>query len=601
TFIEPQAIPGSRAILCTLTGHNGSCRGAIGIIDPAYVQNARAGVRNLTPEVRLFKNPETVSTNGPGGPYQTPYPVDEKYFLVSYDGTLLLRDYDGTEQTAVLAPRDGMGFYNPRPLRTRPAPPVRGSVLPDVPSRAREQVPTLSGLPDGRGSEAGVSTATLYLQDVYSGLEPYVQRGEVKQLAVVQEVSRALINSPGICRPLYEFQRMLVSCGATYVPKKVLGFVKVAEDGSAYFRVPAQQPLYFIAMDAEGRAVQRMRSFTHLMPGEVQGCVGCHSSRQMHLSRPVRPAVLAQEPQDIQPPEWGVRGFCYASLVQPVLDKHCVQCHNPLPSREGAGGGGKLDLSGDRTDCFNVSYEMLADMGQGRTGSQFVNWIPTYNGHEWNILEVTPKKWGSHPSKLAALVLSGHPDSAGKPQVQLSEAEQRRILMWIDLNAPYYGTADTAHPELPGCRQMFPLELPKVMSDVFERRCEECHHAQKAKMSKSWTPRTERWKGDALGVRIEKPELNAFLLAPLAKSAGGTQACAKAVFASKEDPDYQALLKTFQPVQEMARKTPRMDMPGAVAATVCYQCRRADTEVSCGEPVPKEAQGTPKEAGNGAR
>ena len=41
TFIEPQPIPGSTAILCTLTGHNGSCRGAIGLIDPATATTPR--------------------------------------------------------------------------------------------------------------------------------------------------------------------------------------------------------------------------------------------------------------------------------------------------------------------------------------------------------------------------------------------------------------------------------------------------------------------------------------------------------------------------------------------------------------------------------
>ena len=65
----------------------------------------------------------------PCRPYQTPYPVDEKYFLVSHDGTTLLRDYDRSEQVIVLKPRDGMGFYNPRPLRPRPRPPVRPALL----------------------------------------------------------------------------------------------------------------------------------------------------------------------------------------------------------------------------------------------------------------------------------------------------------------------------------------------------------------------------------------------------------------------------------------------------------------------------------------
>jgi hypothetical protein len=123
---------------------------------------------------------------------------------------------------------------------------------------------------------------------------------------------------------------------------------------------------------------------------------------------------------------------------------------------------------------------------------------------------------------------------------------------------------------------MFPAELPAVMNDVFARRCQSCHEADKAKLAKSWTPRTARWRGDALGARIEKPDLNAFLLAPLAKAAGGAEKCGKAVFASTDDADYQAVLKTFAPIQELARKTPRMDMPGAKAAPECFQCRRPE-------------------------
>ena len=70
-----------------------------------------------------------------------------------------------------------------------------------------------------------------------------------------------------------------------YAGKDVIGEVDVNPDGSAYFQVPSGVPLYFMALDKDGKAVQRMRSFTHLMPGEVQGCVGCHKSR---LDSPLR-------------------------------------------------------------------------------------------------------------------------------------------------------------------------------------------------------------------------------------------------------------------------------------------------------------------------
>ena len=68
-----------------------------------------------------------------------------------------------------------------------------------------------------------------------------------------------------------------------------------------------------------------------------------------------------------------------------------------------------MDLCGDKTDFFNVTYEVLA-RGRKRAGeaewdSPYVNWIPTYNGMEQNILEVTPKAWGSPRSKLADVLL----------------------------------------------------------------------------------------------------------------------------------------------------------------------------------------------------
>jgi hypothetical protein len=542
TFIEPQAVPGSTAVLCTLTGHNGTCRGAIGLVDPGHGDNEALSIRNLTPEISL--RGVDFSSNGPRGPYQTPYPVDDRCFLVSYDGTILLRDYDGKRQATALAP-EGLGFYNPRPVRERPRPPIRKSTLPDE---------ELSG-----------PWAAVYLQDVYNGLSPHVQPGDVKQIAVVQEIRRETIDSPGIRRPAFGYQRVLVSCGATYVPKKVWGFADVAEDGSAYFRVPAKEPIYFMALDAEGRAIQRMRSFTHLMPGEVQGCVGCHETRS-HTPHRQLPTASLGSPQELRSPDWDdpdsmPGGFCYSRIVQPVLDKYCVECHNPFEKSKG------IDLTGDRTDHFNMSYEVLARRNQGRTGSPYVNWIPTYNGQEWNILEITPRAWGSPASPLAELLLSGHPDENGKPRLDMDEASRRRILTWIDLNVPYYGTAQTAHPDLPACRQMLPQDLTRVMDDVYARRCSDCHAKRKVDILTTW--RSPKWSGGlgpwgGLGVRIENPHLNDFLLAPLSKGAGGTAACGEPVFTDTSDPDYQAVLKTFDVVKELMRQRPRMDMPGAV-------------------------------------
>ncbi|MBM3883103.1 MAG: hypothetical protein FJ387_25875 [Verrucomicrobia bacterium] len=530
TFMEPRAIPGSRNILCILTAHNGPCRGAVGILDRREGVNAQAAIRNLTPEVKIGAV-DRGDGNSVRGPYESPWPLDERYFLVSRDGTLLVRDYDGTEQATVPVPAaQPLGVFNAVPIRARVRPPV-------LPGRLAQ-------------SQTEGAWATVMVQDVYRGLEPEVRRGEVKAIRVVEEIAKPVSVSPE--RRLFGFQFPVVSCGATYAPKRIWGTASVEDDGSACFRVPANVPIYFMVLDAEGRALQRMRSFTHLQPGEIQGCVGCHEQRLQTPSQQAPFHARQREPQDLVPPEWGVRGFSYAGIVQPVLDRHCTECHNAREHPEG------LDLTGDQTDLFNVSYEILARSGTPAENphlgganmagfrNRYTSWIPTYNGTEENILQVRPRTWGAPVSRLAEVVRTGHPDADGKPRVQLTAAERERIYAWIDCNVPYYPTSASHDIAIPGCRRVYPADLDGVLAEVATRRCASCHEAGKV-------PRT-------FFTRITNPQLNAFLLAPLAKSAGGTEACGRAVFADTGDPDYQAILRTFEPALRALREQPRLDV-----------------------------------------
>jgi len=391
----------------------------------------------------------------------------------------------------------------------------------------------------------------VYVLDIYAGLEPVVPRGAVKQVAVVQELAKS-IRTPVLG---FGFQRPVISCGATYAPKKVWGFAKVEADGSAHFKVPTNVPIYFLALDESGQAVQRMRSFTHFVPGERRGCIGCHEPRNA-TPRTQQPLAVSRPAEPLAPPEWGTEHFDYSRIVQPVLDKHCVKCHS------GAEPPKRVDLTGGKTEWFNVSYDTLSH--------GYVSWISTMNGAEANILQITPKAWGSPASKLTPILMGGHVDKEGKPRFALSDAERRRIFTWIDLNIPYYATYDMAYPDIEGGRRLVPKDLKAKLAEVAQRRCAECH--AKGVPSRGY-------------IRITEPELNDFLAAPLAKAAGGRGSCkAKpkpdalsaepvAVFASKDDPDYQLLLKCFDPLRAMLAAKPRMDMPGAQAAKVNCSCQ----------------------------
>ncbi len=562
TFMDAQPIPGTGKIIATATNHNGPCRGGIVAIDPSKGANAKESVTNLTPEVNVYAHREGSGNYGNGmlglrnpGTYEKPFAIDEHRFLVSKAGHLQLRDFDGNAAT-LLSPQDGMGFYSAQPIRETPVPPVltgghqdRKAVLPED------------------GSVTG-AWATVLLQDVYNGLEPHVKRGEIKQIAVVQEVEKNThtpqnnlkLDGHGMRNiAVFGFQFPLVSCGATYAPKKLWGFADVKQNGSAAFKVPAEVPIYFLALDDEGRALQRMRSFTHLMPGEVQSCVGCHSDRNSVTPRPQTKLAVHNKVQDLKPPQWGVTGFSYADVVQPVLDRNCIECHNEREQPSG------VDLSGDKTDFFNVSYDNLCRKGTlgekewirhgTRSGSKYdkvrgmspyTEWIWTINGAGHNIHDIKPRRWGSPASKLTEIIRTGHPDKEGKPRIDVPDADRRKVYMWLDLNVPYYGTSSSNHKQRLGSRRMLPQKLEPTLSEIASRRCVECH--------KEGVPQT-------FYTRMLKPENNNFMLAPLAKAAGGTELCGRAVFESKEDPDYQKLLETFLPIQELLRKRPRADMP----------------------------------------
>jgi hypothetical protein len=522
TFMEARDIPGRAGeILCVMTSHNGPCRGAIGILDPSKGGNAQEAIRNLTPEIDIGNVENAGRGNAMRGPYESPVPLDERHFLVSREGTILLRDYDGTLEMILCEPQDGMGFYSAQPLRPRPMP---------------RSAPVTRIAPDAR------PFAEVLMHDVTNGLGDAVKRGEVKRIAVVQEMEKDIRSET--TQRQFGFQFPVVSCGATYAPKRVWGFAKVEEDGSAHFEVPADLPLYFLPLDAHGRAVQRMRTFTHFMPGERQSCVGCHADRNYAPSPThyTMASIASSRPaQKLEEPDWGNKdGFSFARVVQPVLNRNCVKCHNHESDP---------DLSGDRTDYFNVAYENLARRGTqaehggdargGMAGfgrNPHTSWIPTYNGCESNILEIAPKTWGSPVSPLADLVINGHPDEKGGKRIDLTDDERLRILMWIDLNVPYYGTSQSRQPELRGCRQILPENLDAVLDEISQRRGFDL-------------PRT-------FFIRLENPQHNPFLAIPLARGD----------FASTEDPDYKRILECFKDVPEALEERIDVDFRTVIGA-----------------------------------
>ena len=356
-----------------MTGHNGPTRGRDRRDRPHRGVNAQAAIENITPDVPVPKVDQGNGNTGGSKLYSCPLPLDGRRLLVSARGPVLVRTFDGECQSVALsAPPDGMQYFSAPPVRPRVRPPV-------IPSRLPATPPNLSPPSTCRTSTtAGAGR----------------RRGKVKTIRVVREMQKTVRIDPVPAGLRVSVPGHLLRGDLCRQGRARRG--RVDPDGSAYFRVPAGVPLYFMALDATaGR------------------CSGCGASRTSCPAR-CRAASAATSiakgprvpqlstyglvPAELQPPEWGpaastTRGSssrCWTSTVR--------ECHNPLDAPRG------IDLTGGKTDFFNVSYDVLARENQGRTGSPYVNWIPTYNGQEWNILEVRPKTWGSPQSRLAEIV-----------------------------------------------------------------------------------------------------------------------------------------------------------------------------------------------------
>jgi hypothetical protein len=203
----------------------------------------------------------------------------------------------------------------------------------------------------------------------------------------------------------------------------LLGTVPVEKDGSAYFRAPANKPLYFQAVDASGRAVQSMRSIVYLQPGERRSCVGCHERPGAGPARR-EAAAFARPPSAIQPGPDGSLPFGYSRLIQPVLDRHCVRCH------DGSSGPDKSqpDLSGEPVGDSPLAWSR-----------SYVNLEP-YLGLQMPTVS-RPGQIGADRSRLAA-ILTGE---THRKHVNVPDEDLRKIYLWLDANAPFYGTYEEEH------------------------------------------------------------------------------------------------------------------------------------------------------------
>ena len=165
--------------------------------------------------------------------------------------------------------------------------------------------------------------------------------------------------------------------------------------------------------------------------------------------------------------------------------------------------------------------------------------------------------------------------------VKVSERDRRMIMQWLDASAPYAGTyAALGCGFVGGSKSMYPYNptggrpVNYPAQQAVRKRCWACHatpgtigDGTPIRFHKKDDPRN-RCSGRFtrhLIFNLTRPEKSFYLMAPLAKEAGGlglcTNAQGKAVFASKDDPDYKTLLALVADAKSILDADPRFDMP----------------------------------------
>ncbi len=496
------------------------------------IVTAKAGPDELSSARRVSKREN----------FRDPYPLSRDCFLVARGPQLLTMNRRGeTHRIYRLPPKlvkEGVECHEPRPLRARPREPV-------IPTRSDPQQ----------------ATGKLILQDVYAGRRMEgVKRGEIKKLLVLDSLPKP-INYSGKMPPM--------SFGGTYTLERILGTVPIEPDGSAYMELPAMRSLFFVALDENNNSVKRMHSFLTIMPGETTSCIGCHEQRQR---TPFPPAggklqALMRPPNKVTPLVGIPEVFDYPRDIQPILDKHCLACHD---YDQRAGG---VILTGDHGPIFSHSYYTL-------TARQLFS-----DGRDRLKTNLPPRSVGTSASPLMKMLDGSHYDA------KLTQHEQDMVRYWIESAAPYPGTYAALGTGMIGGFPKSVLETSDrkwpssiAAADAIQRRCTGCHD-KSLPMPKYLSDNLDLVLSNPdfndIRVRLSRhymfnlsrPDKSLILLAPLSTEAGGYGLCrqrgkngrlgeAVTVFADTNDQDYQNILAMCRDGKRRLEEIKRFDMPG---------------------------------------
>ena len=494
-MIDAKPIPNTHKVLASFCPGHGRTEheGVMTIVDPSNGPDDRSMAKPVVP----------------GKYFRDPYPISSDLFMAAGYHEIFLVDPEGGVIVIYELPPEwrqhGMRIQEPRPVRTR----QRERILP---SRVDLKNPN----------------GHVFLEDVYVGRNMAgVKRGDIKKLLVLESLPKP-VNFSGGSLPLTK--------GGSFGLERVLGTVPVEEDGSASFFLPAMRSILLVALDENDMSVKRMQSFMTVQPGERASCIGCHEDRASAPRSAGKTLAMGRAPSTIEPIKDVPDVFDFPRDIQPILDRHCVACHDYDGTEKGGPFSGGVILAGDHGSVYSASYVYLTKRKQFADGR---------NG----LGNRAPRTIGSSASPLLKKLAGGHHGVKATPH------EIKMARLWIEAGAPYPGTYAAL-----GSGMVRDASDRQGYRKAYHKRCAKCH--QKRQLDRF------------VVFNYTRPEKSLALLKPLAREAGGygmkrqvkrdgktvKETCS--VFTDTTDPDYQAMLSAIKVEAKRLAEIKRFDMPG---------------------------------------
>ena len=488
TMIDAKPIPGSDKIVASFSPGHGQREhdGVVTVVDPKGGPDAKESAKSISKAANL----------------RDPWAFSEDCFLAASRDTLVVMDGSGRAEEILELPAEDLAAklqcHEPRPVAPRP----------------RERVLQTRIKPDR-------DVGYFLLADVNHGRNMRdVKQGEIKKLLVLETLPMPIHYTGGM-EP--------ISYGGTFTLERIVGTVPVEADGSAYFEVPAQRSVFFVALDENDLSVKRMQSFVTAQPGETTSCVGCHEHRaqtpqaSFHTTRAAR-----RTPSKIEPIRDVPEVFDYPRDVQPILNALCADCHGYEKTARGGPRDGRLILTGDHGPLFSHSYYMLT------IARLFAD------GRNQPKSNYAPRTLGSSASRLLTMLDGSHYDVKATPH------QKQMLRLWIESAAAYPGTyAALATGMIGNYDENHQVNTghdwpeTKAAAEVIQQRCVGCHDKPSRLLPQSladergvsfWEPSMDDPRLNTsrhIVFNLSRPEKSLILLAPLAKEAGGWGLCRK--------------------------------------------------------------------------